>query len=625
MTATYTNPVYADAFPDPFVLKYCGEYWAYCTGLRADGRVFTILHSLDLVHWREVGSALEALPSDHPCYWAPEVTYDNGRFFLYYSVGNEERMQIRVATATHPAGPFVDSGQRLTQEPFAIDPHVFTNEDGRRYLFYAADFLDHSHIGTGTVMDRLLDFDTLARRPQPVTRACYDWHVYDPQRAEKGGVCWHTLEGPFVLTHKGRYYQMFSGGNWQNESYGVGYATTEKLDTAEEWAQACDGEAVRPILRTIPGKVIGPGHNSVVRGPDNRQLYCVYHRWRDVTEQEGEGRVLAIDPLDWAGERMMVLGPSVEPQPAPLRPTIALARVDAPHTISVGVPSFVAEVSVQANGASRDGRYGVRLEADGRSGLEIYLQPKQQQLFLTWEETTGWREQQVALPDDYDFHAYHLLRLEVDGHRVMFTLDDWVVRWQEVLAVAPTQLVLAAEQSEATFAGVEVTVGWEDLFMEDVTAADAGWQHDSSAAWHIRDRQLICVGEGKAWKGALLESYELVVNARLIDEGVYGFYPALAADGSGGSGALLAIERFEDGWRLHWDDAAESRHFLLPAHFDPAVYQQFRFRKEQGRLAISWDGHWLGQVVVSDAPTRVGLYGRHGAAFDLVRVTAITG
>lgn len=210
---TYLNPVHNRSCPDPFVLKYCGEYWAYCSHIGPDGRYFGILHSRDLIHWREIGGAIEAFPEDWDCYWAPEVTYHNGRFLMYYSVGNETYMQIRVAVADHPAGPFVDSGRRLTEEEFAIDAHVYIDDDGGWHCFYATDFLEHTHIGTGTVHDRMLDPWTLAGNPQPVTRARYDWQVYDPQRAEKGGVRWHTVEGPFVLQRKGRYYQMFSGGN----------------------------------------------------------------------------------------------------------------------------------------------------------------------------------------------------------------------------------------------------------------------------------------------------------------------------------------------------------------------------------------------------------------------------
>src|SRR4029453_12079909 len=126
-------------------------------------------------------------------------------------------------------------------------------------------------------------------------------------RAEKGGVRWHTIEGPFVLKHKRHYYQMFSAGNWNNPSYGVSYAITDNLNGGE-WRQVADGEKVQPILRTIPGKVIGPGHNSVVRGPDNQQLFCIYHRW----SEKRDVRMLAIDRLDWVGERLLLLGPTTD-------------------------------------------------------------------------------------------------------------------------------------------------------------------------------------------------------------------------------------------------------------------------------------------------------------------------
>src|ERR1041384_5561512 len=96
---SYLNPVHNRPCPDPYVLKHLNEYWCYCTGFWYDGRCFGILHSRDLLHWRELGGAMEPLDLDATCYWAPEVIYDNGVFRMYYSVGNETRMQIRVAEA----------------------------------------------------------------------------------------------------------------------------------------------------------------------------------------------------------------------------------------------------------------------------------------------------------------------------------------------------------------------------------------------------------------------------------------------------------------------------------------------------------------------------------------------
>src|SRR5438046_8315604 len=96
--ATYQNPVYNQSFPDPFVLRYAGEYYAYATGHSGDG-IFKILRSTNFVNWTPAGHAmpLPASPAMH--YWAPEVTYSEGKFYLYYSQGNEIFMELRVAVA----------------------------------------------------------------------------------------------------------------------------------------------------------------------------------------------------------------------------------------------------------------------------------------------------------------------------------------------------------------------------------------------------------------------------------------------------------------------------------------------------------------------------------------------
>lgn len=657
MSETYLNPVYHGSAPDPFVLKYCGEYWAYCTGVWHDGRCFGVLHSRDLVHWRALAGAMDPLPDSPPHYWAPEVAYDNGRFLMYYSVGDEEHMHIRVATAEHPAGPFVDSGRRLTSEVFAIDAHVFVDDDGARYLFYATDFLDHGQIGTGTVCARLRDPFTIELPPRPVTLPRYDWHVYDPRRVEKGGVRWHTVEGPSVLKRKGRYYQMFSGGNWRNTSYGVSYATSDSILAAAEWTQIADGERVLPILRTIAGRVIGPGHNSVVRGPDNQQLFCVYHRWsNDLAE-----RRLAIDPLDWAGERLLVLGPSTEAQPAPLRPAIAAffdaervgdlgpgwecaggrwavragaaiqqLATDAHALCDAGAPCFVAEVSLRgAAEAGVAGSFGVGLYGEQGALLRCLLAPGQSHAELTWRGAAGWSEQRIALPDGFDPLAYHLLRLEVDRLRVSVALDTVTLGRQARLAAAPSQIGLLTQGMSAAFAGFALTIGWEDAFAEPAQSpASLGWRSQCDG-WELRDQQLwqASVQEhALIVKEAPLAAYTLVVNARLAGEqsigGCYGFYPAMRPDDRG---PLLTVERHGTGWALICRAPAEMRALPLPDGFDPTSYQQFRFRKQAGRLMIAWEAHFLGELEVHAQPAYVGLYAdRAVVAFDMVRVTAIT-
>jgi hypothetical protein len=59
--------------------------------------------------------------------------------------------------------------------------------------------------------------------------------------------------------------------------------------------------------------------------------------------------------------------------------------------------------------------------------------------------------------------------------------------------------------------------------------------------------------------------------------------------------------------------------------FDPFVMQQFRFRKQHGRLAIGWEATHLGFAEIAAEATGVGLYAHRAAAvaFDMVRVTAL--
>lgn len=668
---TYLNPVHARDFPDPFVLKFAGEYWAYCTGLwRGDGRAFGVMRSRDLVRWDELGGALESLPGENPCYWAPEVSYRNGKFLMYYSVGNEKLMQVRVAVASHPAGPFTDSGRRLTSEEFAIDPHVFVDRDNSRYLFYATDFLTHTHVGTGTVVDRLTDDFTPEGRPRPVTRARFDWQVYDPARAEKGGVRWHTVEGPFVLERKGLYYEMFSGGNWQNVSYGVSYAVSESVLRDDEWEQYADGARVLPILRTVPGKVVGPGHNSVVRGPDNRQLFCVYHRWAP------EGRVLAIDPLEFVGERMTVLGPTTTPQPAPILPTFAdyfdepraeglgegwecvggrwsvragearqeSAEGEAKARCVVGARSFVAELSLRAHDDvnERGGAFGVCLDAGATGRLRCLISPDENQIALSRPEGDGWSTlRAMALPPDFNARACHLLRAEIDGRFARVTLDETVFDWRGETGEpagedCETSLSLFTRDASASFRGFALTRGFTDDFDDDAESRARGWEFDTGsvgggeASAEFRGRQLVLSRGGSACRVAEVragESFELVVNLRLDSASA----DADDKDGAynvavGAAGASLELTgRAGEAQTLAVVCGGERRTLSLPEAFDPGSFQQFRLLREGNRLRVGLAAEVLCELAAGGDSESLFLSSGGGAVvvFDSVRWTAI--
>ena len=69
------------------------------------------------------------------------------------------------------------------------------------------------------------------------------------------------------------------------------------------------------MLRGVPGKVRGPGHHSIVTGPDGKTDYFVYHAW----DEGMKTRQLCIDRLLWTPQGPRLDGPSYTPRPVPKR------------------------------------------------------------------------------------------------------------------------------------------------------------------------------------------------------------------------------------------------------------------------------------------------------------------
>jgi GH43 family beta-xylosidase len=311
----FENPVYPAYFADPFCFHHAGVYYAVGTGRdEADacprtGNVVPMIASTDLHTWRPVGHVLRQ-PADERggCFWAPEVAYDpaSRRFYLYYHPNGRRGMgfHIRCATSERPDGPYEDVGRPLTdlaQNPFAIDAHAFRDDDGQWYLYYATDFLDitpDAFRGTALVVDRMTSMTALEGNPRVVRRATHAWQVFKRDRDMYGRVAdWYTLEGPTVLKRQGKYWLFYSGGCFENDTYGVDVLMADH--PLGPWHEPFPERSAKgpQVVRTIPGKVIGPGHNSVVTTPAGDDVF-VYHAWNAAFTE----RQLWLDPVHWSPE-----------------------------------------------------------------------------------------------------------------------------------------------------------------------------------------------------------------------------------------------------------------------------------------------------------------------------------
>lgn len=125
-----------------------------------------------------------------------------------------------------------------------------------------------------------------------------------------GGIYdWHTVEGASVLLHNEKVYCFYSGGAWEKENYGISYVVSDHPLNA--YRPPADSSA--PLMKTVPGQVIGPGHNSFVLAPDDQTMICVYHGW----DVDRLSRLMRIDPLYWDGDHPRLAGPTWTPQHIP--------------------------------------------------------------------------------------------------------------------------------------------------------------------------------------------------------------------------------------------------------------------------------------------------------------------
>ncbi len=304
--ATYRNPVYDGYFADPFV-HAVGRRLPGVRDRRSRrranvrGPAFGRPGAMDARRGRHGG---RSRPSSATTAGLQRWWQADGQFWLYYSVGfGDRRHHLRVATASSPLGPFRDLGVNLTpDELFAIDPHPFRDVDGRWYLYYARDVLTGDRVGTHLAVAEMVTMAELSARGQPVLAPTADWQIFERARSIYDGTHdWHTLEGPNVRRHDGIYYCIYSGGSYLGEGYHAAWASAPH--PLGPWTEPPADRS--QLLATVPGRVRGPGHNSVVSTNGGTDM-LVYHAWNAA----GTRRQMCIDPLLWDADGPHTPGPS---------------------------------------------------------------------------------------------------------------------------------------------------------------------------------------------------------------------------------------------------------------------------------------------------------------------------
>ena len=249
----YTTPV---SLGDPFIMLHQGVYYAYGTQAEDGIEVYT---SDNLEEWEKVPAL--ALHKDNSFgdkwFWAPEVYYVNGKFYMYYTA--EEHMCA--ATSDSPLGPFIQEVKKpMLEGEKTIDNSLFIDDDGTPYLFFDR-FNDGLNIWVAELEEDLI---TIKKQTlHPCIHVSQEWEKVWPR----------VNEGAFVTKHNGMYYMTYSANSYESPFYGVGCATATSI--MGEWTKYPDN----PLLQK-PGNLVGVGHSALFRDK-KENLRIVFHAHHD--------------------------------------------------------------------------------------------------------------------------------------------------------------------------------------------------------------------------------------------------------------------------------------------------------------------------------------------------------
>ncbi|HYG08880.1 MAG TPA: family 43 glycosylhydrolase [Pyrinomonadaceae bacterium] len=288
--AVYTNPALAGDYPDPSVIRVGQDYWATATSSEWAPE-FPIMHSRDLVNWRVVGSVFQKRPAwSVGNYWAPEISEDRGRFYIYYTAKKKDGpLCVAVATARRPQGPYTDHGPLICQEVGSIDGFPLRDENGQRYLLWKEDGNSRSVPTPIWAQPLSPDGTRLVGERQELIRNDQPWekHASLPYG--------DLVEGPAVVRRGGWFY-MFYSGNFccaRECNYMIGVARARKL--LGPWEK----NPANPIMRGNDTWKC-PGHGTIVSDARGRD-YLMYHAM-DAKDFVYVGRQALLDEVRWGAD-----------------------------------------------------------------------------------------------------------------------------------------------------------------------------------------------------------------------------------------------------------------------------------------------------------------------------------
>ena len=176
-----------------------------------------VFSTKDMVNWEKHGQilSLDDIPWAVDRAWAPQCVERNGKFYFYFPVQSKAGVDVGVAVADTPIGPFKDIGKPLVSQGDwnDIDPTVFIDDDGQAYLYFGNPELRYVKLN-----EDMVSYDqSVGVVKIPMTAESF---------GDRGGGKTTYGEGPWFYKRKDIYYMVYAAFRQGQGKESFGYSTS---------------------------------------------------------------------------------------------------------------------------------------------------------------------------------------------------------------------------------------------------------------------------------------------------------------------------------------------------------------------------------------------------------------
>jgi arabinan endo-1,5-alpha-L-arabinosidase len=280
---------------DPVIIREKDTYYVFSTGGWPGPGIIPIRCSNDLYNWTLCGRVFDRLPDwvskEIPGVrgaWAPDISYYNGKYHLYYSVSTFGKNNSAIGLATNktldPNSPnykWVDQGLVVRSSEGkddwnAIDGNLVIEDEHNVWLcwgsFWGGIMMRRIDPGTGKLSTEDTTLYNIARRPRTGP------HQTPPVEG--------AIEAPFIIRHDGCWYLFVSFDfccRGVKSTYNVVVGRSSRITgpyVDKSGKPMLEGGGTPVIAATTPNWR-GPGHEAVLQEPGGD--YLVFHAYHGET------------------------------------------------------------------------------------------------------------------------------------------------------------------------------------------------------------------------------------------------------------------------------------------------------------------------------------------------------